>query len=82
MRATCRPGDHVVLPDDAYGGTFRLFAKVEEPWGIEHTSAAVSDVDGVRAAIRPGQTKLVWLETPTNPLLNIGDIEALAVGRP
>jgi len=78
VRATCRPGDHVVLPDDAYGGTFRLFAQVEAPWGIEHTSAAVADVDAVRAAIRPGQTKLVWLETPTNPLLNIGDIEALA----
>ena len=78
VRTTCRPGDHVVLPDDAYGGTFRLFAKVEEPWGIEHTSAPVADVDAVRAAIRPGQTKLVWLETPTNPLLNIGDIEALA----
>ncbi len=78
VRATCRPGDHVVLPDDAYGGTFRLFDKVEQAWGIEHTPAPVSDVDAVRAAIRPGQTKLVWLETPTNPLLNIGDIEALA----
>ena len=78
VRATCRPGDHVVLPDDAYGGTFRLFDKVEQPWGIEHSAAAVSDVDAVRAAIRPGKTKLVWIETPTNPLLNIGDIEALA----
>jgi cystathionine gamma-synthase len=78
VRATCRPGDHVVLPDDAYGGTFRLFAKVEQPWGLEHTSAPVTDVDAVRAAIRPGRTKLVWLETPTNPLLNVGDIEALA----
>jgi len=78
VRATCRPGDHVVLPDDAYGGTYRLFDKVEQAWGVEHTPAPVSDVDAVRAAIRPGQTKLVWLETPTNPLLNIGDIEALA----
>ncbi|WP_121255688.1 cystathionine gamma-synthase [Nocardioides ferulae] len=78
VRTTCRPGDHVVIPDDAYGGTFRLFDKVEKVWGVEHSPAPVSDVDAVRAAIRPGQTKLVWVETPTNPLLNIGDIEALA----
>jgi cystathionine gamma-synthase len=78
LQALCRPGDHVVIPDDAYGGTYRLFAQVEEPWGLTHTPAAVSDVDAVRAAIRPGQTRLVWVETPTNPLLNIGDIEALA----
>jgi len=78
VRSTCAPGDHVVLPDDAYGGTYRLFAQVEQAWGVEHTSAPVADVDRVRAAIRPGQTKLVWLETPTNPLLNVGDIEALA----
>src|SRR5687768_17551897 len=78
IRALCRPGDHVVLPDDAYGGTFRLFDKVEKVWGLEHSPAPVSDVDAVRAAIRPGQTRIVWVETPTNPLLNIGDIEALA----
>jgi cystathionine gamma-synthase len=47
-------------------------------WGLEHSPAAVSDIDAVRAAIRPGETKIVWVETPTNPLLNIGDIEALA----
>ncbi|MCD4525514.1 cystathionine gamma-synthase [Nocardioides sp. cx-173] len=78
VRALCRPGDHVVIPDDAYGGTHRLFDKVEQAWGLTHSTAAVSDVDAVRAAIRPGETKLVWVETPTNPLLNIGDIEALA----
>ncbi|WP_309649725.1 cystathionine gamma-synthase [Nocardioides sp.] len=78
VRTTCRPGDHVVIPDDAYGGTFRLFDKVEQAWGVEHSPAAVSDIDAVRAAIQPGRTKLVWVETPTNPLLNIGDIEALA----
>ena len=78
LKALCRPGDHVVVPDDAYGGTYRLFAKVEEPWGLAHTAAPVSDVDAIRAAIRPGETKLVWMETPTNPLLNIGDIEAVA----
>lgn len=77
LQALCRPGDHVVVPDDAYGGTYRLFAKVEEPWGLAHTSAPVSDVDAIRAAIRP-ETTVVWMETPTNPLLNIGDIEAVA----
>jgi cystathionine gamma-synthase len=79
VRALCRPGDHVVIPDDAYGGTFRLFDKVEKVWGLEHSPAPVSDLEKVAAAVRPGETKLVWVETPTNPLLNIGDIEALAV---
>ena len=78
VRALCRPGDHVVIPDDAYGGTFRLFDKVEQAWGLAHSPAPVSDPEAVAAAVRPGQTKLVWVETPTNPLLNIGDIEALA----
>ncbi|MGI8523213.1 MAG: cystathionine gamma-synthase [Nocardioides sp.] len=79
IRALTTPGDHAVIPDDAYGGTYRLFDKVGKVWGLDHSPAAVSDVDAVRAAIRPGTTKLVWVETPTNPLLNIGDIEALAV---
>lgn len=78
LRAICRPGDHAVIPDDAYGGTFRLFDKVAVPWGLNHSPAPVDDVDAVRAAIRPGETKVVWVETPTNPLLSIGDIEALA----
>ncbi|TQF73924.1 cystathionine gamma-synthase [Rhodococcus spelaei] len=77
LRSALRPGDHLVIPNDAYGGTFRLIDKVFTQWGIEYTPAAVSDVDAVRAAIRPN-TKLVWVETPTNPLLNIGDIEALS----
>jgi cystathionine gamma-synthase len=77
VRAVCRPGDHVVLPDDAYGGTFRLFDKVERNWGLTHSPAPVTDIDAVRAAIRQ-ETRLVWIETPTNPLLNIGDIESLA----
>ncbi|MCC8245391.1 cystathionine gamma-synthase [Saccharothrix luteola] len=77
LRAMCRPGDHVVIPNDAYGGTFRLIDKVLSHWGVEHTPAALSDVDAVRAAIRPN-TKVVWIETPTNPLLNIADIALLA----
>ncbi|MGL5811338.1 MAG: cystathionine gamma-synthase [Nocardioides sp.] len=78
IRAVCRPGDHVVLPDDAYGGTFRLFDSVEKNWQLDHSPVPIGDPDAVRAAIRPGRTKLVWIETPTNPLLNIGDLEALA----
>ena len=77
LHSICVPGDHVVIPDDAYGGTHRLIDKVASRWGLEHSTAAVHDVDAVAAAIRP-ETKIVWVETPTNPLLNIGDIEALA----
>ncbi|WP_024800074.1 cystathionine gamma-synthase [Nocardia sp. BMG51109] len=77
LRASLRPGDHLVIPDDAYGGTFRLIDKVFTQWGIEYSVAPVSDPDAVHAAMRP-DTKLVWLETPTNPLLNVGDIAALA----
>lgn len=78
VRALFRPGDHVVVPDDAYGGTYRLIDQVEKPWGLDHSAAPVHDVDAVAAAIEPGRTKAVWVETPTNPLLNIGDIAALA----
>jgi cystathionine gamma-synthase len=77
LRTVCRPGDHVVIPDDAYGGTFRLFSKVAQHWGLDWTAARVSDVDSVRAAMTP-QTRIVWVETPTNPLLGIADIAALA----
>jgi len=78
LRTVCRPGDHAVIPDDAYGGTYRLFAKVAEPWGLDYTPAALTDPKAVAAAIVPGRTKVVWVETPTNPLLNIADIAALA----
>ncbi|MCV7255560.1 cystathionine gamma-synthase [Mycolicibacterium fluoranthenivorans] len=77
LRAVLRPGDHVVIPDDAYGGTFRLIDKVFTQWGITHTPVPLSDIDAVAAAIT-AQTKLIWVETPTNPLLNIADIAALA----
>src|SRR6478752_4565205 len=77
LRALLTPGDHVVVPSDAYGGTYRLFNQVARPWGVEHSIATVADVDSVRAALRPG-TRMVWLETPTNPLLGIADIEAIA----
>ncbi len=78
IRTVCAPGAHVVVPNDAYGGTYRLIARVGGPWGVEHTPAAITDPDAVRAAIRPGQTRIVWIETPTNPLLSVGDIEVLA----
>jgi cystathionine gamma-synthase len=78
LRTVCVPGDHVVAPDDAYGGTSRLFEKVLRPWGLEHTTVPLADLDAVRAAVRPGSTRVLWVETPTNPLLGIADIAALA----
>ncbi|MGI8798430.1 MAG: cystathionine gamma-synthase [Pseudonocardia sp.] len=78
LRELLRPGDHLVLPHDAYGGTFRLVDKVLGGWGIEHTAVDLADLDDLRAALRPGQTRLVWCETPTNPLLGIADIAAVA----
>jgi cystathionine gamma-synthase len=77
LRTVCKPGDHVVIPDDAYGGTYRLISKVLKPWGLEYDPVPVASVDAVRAAMRP-DTKVVWVETPTNPLLAIADIAALA----
>jgi cystathionine gamma-synthase len=77
VRAVLRPGDHLVIPDDAYGGTFRLIDKVFTQWGVAYTPVALSDLDAVRAAITP-RTRLIWVETPTNPLLSIADIAAIA----
>ncbi|MEW2357329.1 cystathionine gamma-synthase [Spirillospora sp. NPDC029432] len=77
LRALCRPGDHVIIPGDAYGGTYRLFAKVAAPWGLAYDPVPLGDVAAVRAAVRP-ETKIIWVETPTNPLLGVADIAALA----
>jgi cystathionine gamma-synthase len=77
LRAMLRPGDHVVIPNDAYGGTFRLIDKVFTKWNVEYTPVALSDLDAVADAITP-QTRLIWVETPTNPLLTIADIAAIA----
>lgn len=74
---TLRPGDHVVSGDDVYGGTFRLFDKVMRPMGLEFTMVDMRDPERVRAALRP-TTRVVWLETPTNPMLKIFDIGAVA----
>jgi cystathionine gamma-synthase len=78
LRTVCRPGDHVVIPTDAYGGTYRLFAKVAENWGLDWTAVPLDEPDAVRAAFRPGHTRMIWAETPTNPLLTIADIAGLA----
>jgi cystathionine gamma-synthase len=77
LRAVLRPGDHIVMPDDAYGGTFRLIDKVFTGWGITYTAVALSDLDAVRAAVT-AQTAMILVETPTNPLLSIVDISAIA----
>lgn len=78
LRTVMAPGSHAIIGNDAYGGTYRLFAKVAEPWGVEHTPVDLTDLDAVRRAVRPGVTRIIWAETPTNPLLTVVDIAALA----
>jgi cystathionine gamma-synthase len=78
LRTVLSPGDHLVIPDDAYGGTFRLISRVLGAWGVDWTPARLTDLAAVRAAIVPGRTKVVWCETPSNPLLGVSDIAALA----
>jgi cystathionine gamma-synthase len=73
LTAVCSAGDHVVLPADLYGGTFRLVDKVLSRWGLEHTLVDQTDLDALERAVRD-DTRLVWVETPTNPLLNVVDI--------
>uniref|UniRef100_UPI002607DCDD aminotransferase class I/II-fold pyridoxal phosphate-dependent enzyme n=1 Tax=Nocardioides sp. TaxID=35761 RepID=UPI002607DCDD len=77
LRAALRPGDHIVIPNDAYGGTFRLIDKVLTGWGVSYDVAPVDDTAAIAAAITEN-TKLVWIESPTNPLLNTADIAAVA----
>jgi cystathionine gamma-synthase len=78
IRTVCSPGDHVLIPDDAYGGTYRLFARVLAGWGLSHDVVAMSDLAAVRERLAARPVKLIWIETPTNPLLSIADIRALA----
>jgi cystathionine gamma-synthase len=77
LRTVLRPGDHIVIPNDAYGGTFRLIARVLKEWGVSFSSAPVDDVEAIQQAMTK-ETKLIWTETPTNPLLNIADIKAIS----
>ena len=77
LRILLRPGDHLILGHDAYGGTWRLIDQAFGQWGVEYTVVDTTDVAAVEAALRPN-TKLIWLETPTNPALSITDIAAIA----
>lgn len=77
LRTVAAPGDHVLIPSDAYGGTYRLFARVLGRWGVDWDSVQLTDPEAVRAAVRP-ETVAIWVETPTNPLLNVADIAVLA----
>ena len=78
LRAALSPGKHVVMGNDVYGGTHRLVSRVHVPWGVSISTVEMSDLDAVRAAIRPESTALLWVETPSNPLMKITDIAALA----
>ena len=77
LRALVAPGERVLMGNDVYGGTHRLAARVLGPWGLGLDTVEMSDLDAVRAAIRP-ETRVLWLETPSNPLMKITDIEAVA----
>jgi cystathionine gamma-synthase len=78
LRALLAPGKHVLMGNDVYGGTHRLVSRVFVPWGATLSTVDMSDLDAVRAAIRPDATTVVWIETPSNPLMKITDIAAVA----
>jgi len=78
LRTVCRPGDHMLIPGDAYGGTFRLVDKVLRNWGMTYQPVHMSDPAAVRRALAATPARVVWVETPTNPLLSVADIAALA----
>lgn len=77
LRVLLRPGDHLIMGHDAYGGTYRLIVTAFKDWNVDFTVVDTTDAEAVRAALTP-KTKLVWLETPTNPLLAVSDIAAIA----
>lgn len=74
---TLKPGDHVVCGDDVYGGTYRLFARVLDPFGVQTSFVDLRDEAALRSAIRP-ETRMIWLETPTNPMLRLADIQLIS----
>ncbi|MBN9155796.1 MAG: cystathionine gamma-synthase [Microbacterium sp.] len=78
LRAALKPGDEVLIGDDVYGGTYRLLTRVLGPWGIRVRVVDTSDADAVRAALAERAPQLVWVETPSNPLLRIADIAGIA----
>ena len=77
LRAVLQPGDHVLMGNDVYGGTHRLVSQLHQKWGVEISTADASDLDAVRASVRPN-TKILWVETPSNPLMKVADIAGLA----
>lgn len=82
LRAVLRPGDEVLLGNDVYGGTYRLLSRVLGPWGVGLRTVDMSDLDAVRAAVAATPPRILWVETPSNPLLRITDIAGLsAIGR-
>ncbi|TKV29411.1 cystathionine gamma-synthase [Arthrobacter sp. NamB2] len=78
IRAALRPGDHIVLGNDAYGGTYRLIDRVLSQWGITNTAVDMADSAAVQAAIAANNTRMVWVESPSNPMMKITDIAATA----
>ncbi|ASN40304.1 cystathionine gamma-synthase [Arthrobacter sp. 7749] len=78
LRAVLAPGDHIVLGADGYGGTNRLINRLHGKWGITNTPVDITDTAAVAAAVQPGKTALLWVETPSNPLLGIADVAAWA----
>jgi cystathionine gamma-synthase len=78
LRTMCSAGEHVLIPDDAYGGTYRLFAQVLAGWGLDYSVVPISDLAAVRERLAARPVACVWAETPTNPLLKIADIRGLA----
>jgi len=80
VTGACKAGDHVVIPGDLYGGTYRLFDKVLSRWGLQYTMVDQTDLDALAAAVRD-DTRLIWVETPTNPLLNVVDVAGVVARR-
>jgi cystathionine gamma-synthase len=78
LRAVLRPGSRVVMGNDVYGGTHRLVNRLWTSWGVTLETVEMTDLDAVRAAVRPGETDVLWVETPSNPLMKISDVTALA----
>jgi len=78
LRAVLHPGDHIIMGNDVYGGTHRLVSRVFVPWGVSISTVDMSDLDAVRHAVRPDATHVLWVETPSNPLMKVSDIAALA----
>ncbi|KQO82381.1 MULTISPECIES: cystathionine gamma-synthase [unclassified Frigoribacterium] len=78
LRSVLRPGSRIVMGNDVYGGTHRLVNRLHVPWGVVLETVEMTDLDAVRAAVRPGETAILWVETPSNPLMKISDVTALA----